>query len=175
MLPEDDVKKDPKIQQEKDFSPFYQVAADWISARLSVPIFGVLIVSCIPGALFFVLHYVGTAGETFEGFSIHFHAWSWMIGLMIIAAAICLYYATDALQGLCLHIDSGADSQQKKTYLDSLRRTLSNRNFILAGFFFGTLNAVMGKIFEVPYPIITAQLSIYTGFFYLDVQILLSK
>lgn len=164
MLSKDTVKKENNAQQKKEFSPFYEVLADWISARLGVPIFGALLASCIPGGIFFVLHYVCTVGETFENFSIHFHVWSWMIGFMIIAAALCLYYATDTLKGIFLHIDSGQNVQQQQ-YLPRLNHTLSNTNFILAGLFFGLFNVWMGKVFGVPYESTTAQLSIYTGFF----------
>lgn len=138
--------------------------ADWISAHIGIPIFGALLASCIPGGVFFALHYVCTVGETFKDFSIHFHVWSWLIGFMIIATGLCLYYATDTLKGLFLHIDSG-EQVQPQQYLTPLNHTLSNRNFMLAGLFFGLLNTWMGQVFGVPYESIAAQFSISTGFF----------
>lgn len=165
MSTTDGERKDLETQGKKDFSPFYQGVADWISAQLGVPVFGVLISSCIPGALFFILHYACTAGTMFQKEEAHFHLWTWMIGFMIIAAALCLYYATATLKGLFLHIDSVADPQQPKPYLDPLLRTLNNRNFILTGLFFGALNTWMGYLFGVPYLHLAAQVSIYTGFF----------
>lgn len=152
-----------KAQQKKDFIPFYEVVADSISKRLGVPIFGALITSCIPGGVFFVLHYACTVGETFEKFTFHFHVWSWMIGFMIITAALCLFYATETLKELFLHINSGGQTQPQQ-YLPQLNQTLSNTNFLLAGLFFGIFNAWMGYVFGVPYGSTPAQLSIYSGF-----------
>jgi len=156
---------DAETNQTLEFRPFYEAAADVISERLGVPIFGVLIMALVPGMLFFVLHYFCTAGEPIRGTVAHFHVWTWMIGFMIMVATIFVYYATDTFKRLFPQIDIWPNSQLPQKYLQPLTQTLNNRNFLYSGLFFGALNTLMGKLFGVPYSAILAQISIYIGFF----------
>lgn len=165
MEPQKTTPPDTEKDQKLEFRPFYETATDGISERLGVPVFGVLIMAFLPGALFFVVHYFCTVGEPYKGTVAHFHAWTWMVGFMIMAATLFVYYATDTLKRLFPQIDIWANSQPPLKYIQPLAQTLSNRNFLYAGLLFGILNTLMGKLFGVPYPTISAQVSIYIGFF----------
>ncbi len=165
MEPKKPTTPDTEIDQKLEFRPFYEAAADGISERLGVPVFGVLIMAFLPGALFFVAHYFCTVGVPFKGTVAHFHAWTWMVGFMIIAAILFVYYATHTLKRLFPQIDIWPNSQPSQKYFEPLTQTLNNQNFIYSGLFFGALNTLMGKLFGVPYSTIAAQMSIYIGFF----------
>jgi len=154
-----------KAKAAMEFRPFYERAADWLSERLGVPILGALVVSSIPSLFFFLLHYVCTVGLIFTTQESSFHAWSWMIGVMIFCASLFLYYATDTLKGLFLHIDIWQEPGRNSVYLQPLNKTLSDRNFIIAGAVFGCLNMLMGLWFGVPYAGLSSQISMFTGFF----------
>ena len=150
---------------EPQFLPFYETWADWIGKRLGVSVVGKLIVSLIPGLVFVVIHFLCTRGDLPEAPIARFHAWSWMIGVMIICCLLSLYFATHAFKGLFPQIDVWQTPDKRRLYLDRLNRTLSDRNFVLAGTFFGALNMLMGYWFGVQYTAIASQVSIYLGFF----------
>lgn len=150
---------------ESQFLPFYETWADWIGKRLGVSLIGKLIASLIPGLVFFVIHFLCTRGDLSEPLIARFHAWSWMIGVMIICCLLSLYFATHAFKGLFPQIDVWQTPDKRRLYLDQLNRILSDRNFVLAGTFFGALNMLMGYWFDVPYTAIASQVSIYLGFF----------
>ncbi len=153
------------VAGEPQFRPFYETWADWIGERLGVSVIGKLIASLIPGLVFFVIHFLSTLGDYPEKPLAQFHAWSWMIGVMTICCLLFLYYATHTFKGLFPRIDVWQTPDKKQLYLDRLNRTLRDRNFVLAGTFFGSLNMLMGYWFGVQYTDIASQVSIYIGFF----------
>ncbi len=153
------------VAGEPRFRPFYEAWADWIGERLGVSVFGKLIASLIPGLVFFVIHFLATLGVPAKGAVAWFHAWSWMVGLMIICCLLFLYYATHVFTDLFPRIDVWQSPDKKQLYLARLNRTLSDRNFVIAGSFFGGLNMLMGLAFGVQYTVIASQISVFIGFF----------
>lgn len=147
------------------FLPFYEAWADWIGKRLGVSVIGKIFASVIPGLVFTVIHFLCTRGDLAQVSIVQFHAWSWMIGVMITSGMLALYFATHAFKGLFPQIDVWQNSDTTLLFLPRLNRTLSDRNFVLAGIFFGVLNMLMGYWFGVKYIAIASQASIYLGFF----------
>lgn len=157
----------PIVAGESQFQPFYETWADWIGSQIGLSLIGKLIASLIPGLLFFIIHFLCTRSEASGEPIARFHALSWMVGGMTVCCLLFLYYATDAFKGLFSQIDVWQPPDKKELYLGPLNRTLSNRNFVIAGTFFGILNMLMGYSYGVQYTGIASQVSIYAGFFLL--------
>lgn len=153
------------VAGESQFHPFYETWADWIGSQIGVSVIGKLIASLIPGLVFFIIHFLSTRGEPLEESIARFHAWSWMVGVMTICCLLFLYYATHVFKGLFPQIDVWQPPDKKQLYIKPPNRTLSNRNFVVAGTFFGILNMLMGYWYGVQYTGIASQVSIYAGFF----------
>jgi hypothetical protein len=85
-----------------------------------------------------------------------FGNWLWLLSVMITTSMLSLYYATDTLRRLFPHMDSRLHqrgkpfSRAKQTYYRTVRKRLSDRNFVGAGIFFGIVNLAMGYYFGVP-------------------------
>ena len=154
------------VAAESQFQPFYETWADWIGNQIGLSVIGKLIASLIPGLVFFIIHFLCTRGEVQDSIT-RFHGWSWMVGVMTICCLLFLYYATDAFKGLFPQIDVWQPPDKKRVYLEPLNRTLSDRNFVIAGTCFGVLNMLMGYWYGVKYTDIASQVSIYAGFFLL--------
>ncbi len=93
---------------------------------------------------------------------------------MITTSLLSLYYATDTLRRLFPQMDGRLRqrgkpfSRGKQTYHRTLRKRLSDRDFVLAGIFFGVVNCGMGYLFGVPAAYGgRARIAIYVAFFIL--------
>ena len=76
---------------------------------------------------------------------------------------LCLYIATSTLHALLSRM--AIYSAHNRAYHDRLKDTLSDRNFVFVGAFFGTLNCVLGYSFGLPYSNGPAIISILFGYF----------
>ena len=85
--------------------------------------------------------------------------------MLISTMMLCLYVATHTLHALLsgMAIYSAHDNQ---AHCISLKDTLSDRNFVLAGSFFGTLNCSLGYSFGLPYSNEPAIISVLFGYFF---------
>lgn len=132
------------------FLPFYE--------RLPGYIVGKILVSIVLGLVFLAAHYVSIRNDIFKD-------WSWFLSVLISAAMLCLYYATHTLRHIFPEMDMHLRSDSNEIYMTPLNRILSNRNFILAGLFFGILNCGLGSWFGLPYDKRLAVLTILSGYF----------
>lgn len=135
------------------FLPFYER----LTARIPGNIFSRASISVLLGLIFLAVQWASTGNRIF-------HDSSWFLGLLITAMMLCLYVATYTLhQLLCrMAIYLSSDNQ---AYRVGLKDTLSDRNFVAAGLFFGALNCVMGRSFGLPYSDGPAIISILFGYF----------
>ena len=122
------------------FLPFYERMA----IRLPGNIAGKVLVSVLPSLVFLAAHYVSIEEEVFKD-------WSWFLSVLISTAMLCLYYATHTLRNILTEMDMRLQPDGEGVYLTTLKRVLSDRNFVLAGLFFGLLNCGFGLCFELPY------------------------
>ncbi|MFZ1920222.1 MAG: hypothetical protein WAU57_01180 [Xanthobacteraceae bacterium] len=139
------------------FLPFYER----LSARLSRNIFGRVLISLVLGFAFVAVHFLAVhyAGVGTDIFS----DWSWFLGVLISTAMLCLYIATSTLHALLSRL--AIYSANNPVYHARLKDTLSDRNFVVVGAFFGTLNCVLGYSFGLPYSNGQAIISILFGYF----------
>ena len=135
------------------FLPFYER----LSARFLGNIFGQAFISVLLGFAFLVVQYASIGNKIFDD-------WSWFLGVLIAAMMLLLYIATSTLHALLskMAIYSAHDN---RAYRIGLKETLSDRNFVLAGSIFGTLNCVLGYSFGLPYSNAPAIISILFGYF----------
>jgi len=98
-----------------------------------------------------------------------FHDWTWLLDVLIASAPLMLYYASHTLRDLFPHMDSrlpkSREQPAEQNYLTRVRMILRDRNFVIAGLFFGALNCVMGFVFGVPGNSVMGRIALFTGFF----------
>lgn len=137
-----------------DFKPFYE---RW-ATQLKMGAVGKLFISILFGMLFFV-PYFAVSG------SVALNDWSWLLALLISAALVFLFYATATLRALFPFLEKHLCKGQPSNFSVHLRALLSDRNFLLAGLFFGTANLSMGFVFGVVNMSPLATGILYGGFF----------
>lgn len=141
---------------DSSFNPFYRRvlrrARHHVAAEISVAL--------ILGLAFLGIHLLTTGMQVFNDLS-------WMVGLMIAAAMLGLFYATSTLIELVAEADTriSAPAPSKNSYVEPVRFWLSDGNFISAGIIFGTLNCLMGYFFGIRYHTLPSKLTIFLGFF----------
>jgi len=136
------------------FLPFYER----LTIRFPGYIIGKVLVSALLGLAFLAAHYVSIGNEVFED-------WSWFLSALISTAMLCLYYATHTLRIILPEMDMRLRPDGDEVYMTPLKRILSDRNFILAGFFFGLLNCGFAYGFGLPYSKGLAVVTILSGYF----------
>jgi hypothetical protein len=94
-----------------------------------------------------------------------FHDLSWMVGLMITAATLFLYYATSTLQNLVMEAEARLPASSRHLYMKPLQSWLSDRKFVIAGAAFGVLNCIMGYSFGLRPSPLPGKITIYFGYF----------
>src|SRR5579863_2993993 len=135
------------------FLPFYEQ----LSARCPGRIFGQALISVLLGLAFLVAQYACVGNRIFAD-------WSWFLGLLIGTMMLCLYVATFTLHALLSRMATYSEHGSRACH-DCLKHTLSDRNFVVAGAFFGVLNCVLGYSFGLPYANAPAVVSILFGYF----------
>ena len=135
------------------FLPFYER----LIKRFPGYIVGEVLVSLFLGIAFFVVHYICTGNRVFEDFS-------WFLSILITASMLCLYYATYTLRRIFPEMDIRLHPEDAQVYLIPLKVLLSDRNFILAGLFFGILNCAFGYSFGIPVIESTGVITIMGGY-----------
>jgi hypothetical protein len=135
----------------KDFAfhPFYERWVAWVPGY----VIGPLLLSIVLGLAFLGAHYAAGDAKIFRD-------WSWLLALLITTAALALYHATYTLRGLLPEMSlrlaprgGGNDAETSpgdSIFMRPLNKILSDRNFMLAGAFFGLLNCLMGYLFGLP-------------------------
>ena len=136
------------------FVPFYER----LIPRFPGYIPGRVLVSVLPGLAFLGLHYASAGNKAFQD-------WSWFLAVLISAAMLCLYYATHTLRTLLPEMNLRLRPAGEGVYMAPLTRILSDRNFVLAGLFFGLLNCAIGISFGLPYSEAPARATILIGYF----------
>jgi hypothetical protein len=135
------------------FLPFYER----LSARFSGNIYSQVFISVLLGFALLVVQYKSIGNRIFED-------WSWFLCVLISTMMLCLYIATHTLHALLSRMATYS-AHGNQAYRVGLKDTLSDRNFVLAGSFFGTLNCVFGYRFGLPYFDEPAVISILFGYF----------
>ena len=135
------------------FSPFYER----LSARFPGYIFGRAVISLFLGSAFLAVQYASIGSGIFKD-------WSWFLGVLISTVMLCLYIATATLHALLSRM-ALYSAHGNRAYHDRLKDALSDRNFVIAGAFFGALNCVLGYCFGLPYSHGSAIASILLGYF----------
>jgi hypothetical protein len=138
------------------FMPFYER----LSARFPGHIFGQALISVLLGLAFLLAQYASVGNRTFAD-------WSWFLGLLIGTMMLCLYVATFTLHALLSRMATYSEHGSRACH-DCLKHTLSDRNFVVAGAFFGVLNCVLGYSFGLPYTNAPAVVSILLGYFLVE-------
>ncbi len=131
----------------RKFQPFYEA----VTAHLPGPasLIWKVGLSVTFGVAFLIALFI-TIGKGILG------DWVWLLSAMITTSMLSLYYATDTLRNLFPHMDSRLHQRgkpfrrAKQTYYRTVRKRLSDRNFMAAGVFFGIVNCAMGYLFGVP-------------------------
>ena len=136
------------------FLPFYERVA----IRFPVPVINKLIFSLLPGLVFLTAHYLIIGSKVFTD-------WSWFLSVLISTAMLCLYYATHTFRRIFPEMDVRLRLDSNEVYMTPLKLTLSNRNFVVAGLFFGFVNCGFGCAFGLPYVQWSTVLTISVGFF----------
>jgi hypothetical protein len=121
------------------FSPFYER----LSGRVPSDILGRALISVLLGLAFIAVQYASIENSIFDD-------GSWFLGVLISAVMLCLYIATATLHALLSRM-AIYSAHGNRAYHDRLKDTLSDRNFVIAGALFGTLNCVLGCSFGLPY------------------------
>src|SRR5881397_3333366 len=142
------------------FHPFYERIADGLPGPSSL--LWKVCISIFLGAVFLAAQF------RFIGDQI-FHDWTWLLDVLIASALLMLYYASHTLRDLFPHMDSrlpkGTTRRRNQKYSTKVRTILRDRNFVLAGLFFGALNCVMGFIIGVPGNSVMGRIALFIGFF----------
>lgn len=144
------------------FQPFY----DRITLRLPgpSPIIWKVFFSALLGLSFLVAHF-RTVGAPMFG------DWSWLLSVLITSSLLLLYYATHTLRALLPQMDRRLNKKgeeyyrEQQFYFVTLKRTLGDGRFVVAGLLFGTLNCLLGYKFGVPYLEARGRATIFAGFF----------
>lgn len=123
------------------FLPFYERGV----ARLPSRLLGELVVSILLGGAFFGAHYLSVGREVLND-------WSWLLGVLISMAMLCLFYATDTLRSIVPEMTSRLQADDEGVHSVVLRHCLSDTNFVMAGVFFGILNCGVGLLLGLPRP-----------------------
>lgn len=121
------------------FLPFYER----LTIRFPGYIPGKILVSTLLGFSFLAAHYVNI-GDKF------LNNWSWFLSVLIVTAMLCLYYATHTLRIMLSVMAARLRPDGDEVYMCPLKRILTDRNFVLAGLFFGLLNCGLGFCFGLP-------------------------
>ncbi len=135
------------------FLPFYER----LSAEFPGRIFGQAFISVLLGLAVLAAQYASGGNGIFAD-------WSWFLGLLIGTMMFCLYIATFALHALLSRMATYSEQGSRACH-DCLKHTLSDRNFVVAGAFFGVLNCVLGYSFGLPHTSAPAVVSILFGYF----------
>lgn len=124
----------------RDFQPFYER----LIRRFPGYIVGEVLVSSLLGIIFLAAHYGSIRSKVFKDFS-------WFLSVLISTAMLCLYYATYTLRRIFPEMNMHLLPDDDQVYMIPLKNILSDRNFVLAGIFFGLSNCVFGLSFGLPY------------------------
>lgn len=134
--------------------PFYER----LTIRLPGYIVGKVLVSALLGLAFLAAHYASIRNDVFKD-------GSWILSALISTAMLCLYYATHTLRTILPEMEMRLRPDGDEVYMTPLKRILSNRNFVLAGVFFGFLNCGFGYCFGLPYSEGPEVVTILSGYF----------
>lgn len=134
----------------QEFRPFYERRRNGqpmsISKRVGVAL--------LFGGGFVVLYYLAAGIDLFREYT-------WMVGVMLLAAPLCLYGATSALRKLLPHLDRRIPQGTEARHRAVLFRLLTDRRLAAAGLLFSVLNVAMGMAFDPPIVAATAGVATY--------------
>lgn len=121
---------------------------------------GKVFASAILGLAFLGPHYASIGNDIFND-------WSWFLGALISVQMLCLFYGTHNLRTVFAEMGLRPLLRDRdyKDLASQLKHILSNRNFVIAGVFFGLVNCGLGYAFGPPYDSGSGQYTIYWGFF----------
>ena len=123
---------------ELQFDPFYE---RW-AAKLGLGALGKLLMAGGAALTFFLPYYARVGFAALEN-------WSWVLALLIAGAPLFLFYATATLRNLFPAWQTHIEQGDATSFMVPLRTVLSDRNFLLAGIFFGVTNTAMGLLFGI--------------------------
>lgn len=139
------------------FQPFYER----IPEHFPIPFVIKLLISILLGFLFLGPRYWAVGEEILND-------WSWLLGLIIVAAMMGLYYATHTFRAMFPHLNVRLQSQDttsiETAYFNKVRHYLSDKMFLRTGLLFAALNCIVGWILETSYENIPAAITIYLGY-----------
>ncbi len=134
--------------------PFYDRVADTVGGG----VLSRIMISLALGLAFFLAHYASVGIGIVKD-------WSWFLAPLISAVMLCVYYATERLRDVIMVLAAQSSESDGKIAFISAHRILSDRNFVLAGLFFGGLNCLMALSFGLPYTARPAAITIMFGYF----------
>jgi hypothetical protein len=136
------------------FSPFYE---RW-AKKLGLGAVGKLLLSGGVTLAFFLPYYEYSGAAALQNYS-------WLLALSISFAPLFLFYATATLNNLLPLLKSNIEDSDASAFMAPLNSFLRDRNFLLAGLFFGVTNVAMGILFGVDMGDPTAAALLFFGFF----------
>ena len=113
-------------------------------------------VALLLGGAFLALRYLAVGLDLFAD-------WSWMVGVLLVSAPLCLYVATNALRRLLPHLDRRLPPGADARYRAVLFGFLTDGRMAAAGGVFGILNCAMGFAFGPPNVASVAGAATYYG------------
>lgn len=135
--------------------PFYLRAAEAVDDHFRVPLAGAISTSLAPAVLSMASYYsVASSALPADAASKNFHDRMWWIGLVILLAQSCLYYATRSFNELLptIPMKKVEDGMLRLRFGEFTRCPFRDEAFIGCGLFFGCVNVVMGlACFGVPH------------------------
>lgn len=119
------------------FRPFYE----WIPDRFAIPLIVKVLLSISLGCLYLAPRYKVVKDEILID-------WGWLLGLIIVAGMICLYYATHVFRAMMPQLNLLLRTQDSavidRAYFHKVRYYLSNKMFIRFGIIFAVANCGVG-------------------------------
>jgi len=140
---------------DSSYHPFF----DRIASRLPRYGVGKLLSAAIPGVAFLALHlwYVGERA---------LHDWSWLLGLIISASLLSLFYATHTFRAALREIRLRTSEADFAVFVERANRVIGDRRLVLSGTLFGLTNCLFGLAFGLPdYGSSAGHVSLLVGYF----------
>ena len=125
--------------QYNDFNPFYERLLTSFHSGFA----GKILFSIFLGGIIFAAHFLSIGKVVFENNG-------WLLSVLIIVEALCLYYATHTFRSLLPQIGTQLNSKDSDIFKDTIHNYLSDGKFIVTGVIFGTLNSMMCFLFGLP-------------------------
>jgi len=134
------------------FHPFYE----WLPDRFAIPFIAKIMLALLVGFAFLIPRYLAVGDAIIAD-------WSWLLCVIIVAALLCLYYATHTFRGMFRPLNLRLPESEAK--FPARIEHLSDREFLAGGIIFAFLNCVVGLVLDVPDGGFWDVATLFIGFF----------